>query len=307
MTTRGATWLPMASLTLAAFLWASAFIAMKVAVASMDPMLVVLGRMFVGSCLFGFVYTRLKKGVNYRPGDWKWLFLMALCEPVLYFAFEAYGLRYTSASQAGMITATLPVMVTLTAMFTLNERVGRRTWFGFFLSIAGVVWLTLAGESTEAAPNPLLGNALELMAMFCATGYMIILKRLSPRYSTWFLTAVQSVVGCVCFIPALFFPWTEYPQAFGWQDAALLLYLGSCVTILAYGSYNFGISRLSASKASAFVNLIPVFAVIMSYLLLDERLTNGQLLACAVVFAGLYFSQSRGKDKSEKKIIGAPT
>jgi len=192
-----------------------------------------------------------------------------------------------------MITATLPAMVAVAAVLMLKERVRGRTWAGFGLSVAGVVVISLAAEETGSAPAPLLGNLLELLAMGCATGYMISLKRLSARYSPWFLTAVQSFVGCILFFPTLFLPWTELPRHLDPAAALAVLYLGAIVTIAAYGFYNYGMSRIPASQASAFVNLIPVFTALMGYAFLDERLTPLQLGAAGLIFCGVFLSQGR--------------
>lgn len=65
------------------------------------------------------------------------------------------------------------------------------------------------------------------------------------------------------------------------------------MTLGAYGLYNFGVSRIPASQATAFVNLIPVFTVFLGWLILGERFTAVQYLASALVFLGIFMSQSR--------------
>ena len=72
-----------------------------------------------------------------------------------------------------------------------------------------------------------------------------------------------------------------------------ILYLGVFVTIGAYGLYNYGMSKIPASQASAFVNLIPVITLFMGWLFLGERLNVLQYAASAVVVAGVYLSQDR--------------
>lgn len=291
--------LPTVALLLAMLLWGSSFIAMKVAVGAFDPLLVILARMLVATLLFAFVARRFT-GADYRAGDWKWLLLMGLCEPGLYFLFEAYALQYTTASQAGMITALLPVMVAAAAALLLGERARRRIWAGFGLSVAGVVWLSAAAEVQEQAPAPLLGNFLEFLAMVCATGYMVLLKKLSVRYSPWLLTAVQALVGLLFYLPALpFIAWPDSLARISLIPLLAVLYLGSVVTIGAYGLYNFGMSRLPASQASAFVNCIPVIAVALGWALLDERLTPWQLAACVLVLGGVVLSQGRVESRPD--------
>ena len=76
-----------------------------------------------------------------------------------------------------------------------------------------------------------------------------------------------------------------------------MIYLGAVITLGAYGCYNFGVSKLPASQATAFINLIPVFTVILGWLVLVEKFNFMQYLAAATVFAGVVLSQDsvRGK------------
>jgi len=283
-------WFPIYCLILAMMLWASSFVAMKLAFQSYDPMVVIFGRMIVASVCFLFLIGRFKN-LTFHLKDVRYILLMALFEPCLYFIFEAKALQNTTASQAGMITAMLPLLVALGAFFILKETLNRKTIVGFFIAILGACWLSIDNVPTDQAPNPLWGNFLEFMAMVCATGYTIILKRLTPVYPPLFLTGIQAFVGTIFFLPLLFLPTTKFPIAFEITPVVAIVYLGTFITLGAYGLYNFGVSQIPASKASAFVNLIPVFTILLGWLILDETLLPSQYIACLFVFTGVFLSQ----------------
>jgi len=284
--------LPVFALLLAMILWASSFIALKIAFQSYDPMVVIFGRMLVATLCFIVVGRRLYRSLVYRAGDYKLLLFMAFCEPCLYFIFEAMAVTNTSAAQAGMMTAMLPILVMAAAVLILKEKVGWKAWTGGGLAVFGVCWLTLESTITVDAPHPVLGNFYEFLAMVCATGYIIVLKRLSSRYSPFFLTAVQAMVGCLFYFPLLFLPGTDLPSTFDTGPTLAVLYLGAVVTLGAYGLYNYAIKLVPASQATLYVNLIPVFTAIMSWMILDETYTLTQCAAAAVVMAGVYLGQS---------------
>ena len=286
------TWLPFFSLVTAMILWASSFIALKIAFQGYHPMIVIFGRMVVGSICFLVFYRQLRHTVIKRE-DVKYLLFMAVCEPCIYFIFEAKALELTSASQAGLITAMLPLMVALGATVFLKERISRQTAVGFLIAISGACWLSLSGEKSVSAPNPLLGNFLEFLAMVAATGYTLSLKHLSARYSALFLTAVQTWVGAFFFSLFLIHPDISLPRVWYPTPALAVLYLGSFVTLGAYLFYNYGVSKIPASQASAFVNLIPVFAVILGFIILGERFVPSQYVASLVVLVGVFISQRR--------------
>ncbi len=281
-------------LLLAMLLWASSFVALKIAFTGYHPMQVIFGRMLIASlCFLPFLPSFFR--IKWRKKDFRYLLLMALFEPCLYFIFEAKALVNTSASQAGMITAILPLLVAIAAWALLKERISRLTLFGFFTAIVGAVILSLAADATISSPAPLIGNLYELAAMICAAGYTICLKHLSGRYSPLFLTAVQAFIGSIFFAFFLLPPDIGLPEQWVSGPALAVIYLGTFITFGAYGLYNFGVSRIPASQAAAFVNLIPVFSVILGYIFLAERLNNLQWLAAAMVFSGVFLSRYGGR------------
>lgn len=290
--------IPTLALLLASMLWGSSFVALKYSFQELDPLLVIFGRLLVASiCFLPFVisFTRLPlRRHHILP-----ILGLALCEPCLYFIFEAAALQRTSASQAGMITSMLPLLVVLAAGVLLGERVSGKTLLGFFLAASGAVWLTLASRVSETAPNPLLGNFLEFMAMVCATGYIILMKRLCKELPPFFLTAVQAFLGTLFFLPVLFFPHVNGIMELSGKGLAVVVYLGVFVSVGAYWMYNFGISRIPASQASAFINLIPVFSIFLGFVLLGERLSLWQVVASVVVFLGVLISQDHGSKQQE--------
>jgi drug/metabolite transporter (DMT)-like permease len=286
--------LPFASLILAMLLWASSFVALKLAFRGYHPMQVIFGRMLIASLCFVVFIPSFRK-LNWRRRDIKYLLTMAVCEPCLYFIFEAKALELTSASQAGMITAMLPLLVAILAWATLKEQVSRQTLIGFGLAIIGACWLGLAGEANSNAPNPLLGNFCEFLAMVCAAGYTVSLKHLTNNYPPLFLTAFQAFVGSLFFFPFLLLPGVGFPAHWNTEPLLAIAYLGTFITFGAYGCYNYSVSRIPATQAAGFVNLIPVFSVFLGMLILGDTLSTTQWFACGLVFIGVWVSNRRKK------------
>ena len=284
--------LPALSLVAAMTLWASSFIALKLAFQFYHPMFVIFGRMLVASMVFLFFFRQFR-GIRLRRADFPFLLVMAVSEPCLYFLFEAKALENTTASQAGMITAMLPLMVAIGAHFFLREKISRRTVAGFVLAIIGAVLLSLAGDASAAAPRPLWGNFCEFLAMACATVYTLALKRLTASYSPFFLTAFQAFIGSLFFFPFLLFVPAGVPPALALLPTLAVLYLGVFVTLGAYGLYNFAVSRIPANQAASYVNLIPVLTLVLAWLILHENFTSLQYVAAGLVFLGVFLSQDR--------------
>lgn len=283
------------ALLLAMAIWGSSFIALKSAILVLNPLQVIFLRMLAGSCVFLLLMPWWRKSFVYHAGDWKWLLGMVAFEPCLYFVFEGLALQYTSASQAGLVTSMLPLMIAAGAWLFLKEKIHNAQWIGFSLAVSGVIWMSWHSDVSEQATNPLLGNFLEFMAMLTAVGYTLLVKKMTARYSPLFLTALQSFSGAIFFLPlALTQP---IPEILPLPVVLNILYLGVIVSLCGYGLYNFALSRLPATTTGAYINLIPVFALLLALLLLQEQMNLSQWLAVLVIFTGVGISQYSGKPR----------
>lgn len=286
----------------ATLFWSSSFVALKIALEGTPPMSVIFFRMVIASCIFIFFYKRFIK-LQFVKSDIKYILIMVFCEPCLYFIFEAKALELTSASQAGVITSTMPLITAIGAGIFLKEIITKRLLLGSVIAMAGAIWLSVSADIQEYAPNPVLGNFLEALAMICGAGYALSLKHLTKKFSALFLTAVQAFAGAVFFAPFALYEWLNVGLSVNIDSALAIFYLGAFVTIGGYGLFNYALSLLPASRVSSFINLIPAFAVLLAFLILGERLNFMQFIAAAVIFLGVFISQSGGlgKKRSTKK------
>ena len=179
---------PLAYLGVTVLLWGTSFAVTKSAYASFPPMTVIWLRMVI-AFLAALPFLRRLPRPDYRRGDWKYLTVATLFLPCLYFALEGYAIQFTSSGQAGVVAAVMPLIVGLAAWVFLRERPTWQRVAAILASMLGVAMLSLGGLQQAAAPNPGLGNLLELGAMVAAAGATITIKHLSTRYDAWLLTA----------------------------------------------------------------------------------------------------------------------
>jgi len=274
----------------AMLIWASSFIALKVAMQDIGPLTVIFGRMILASLCFVFFIRKFLK-IQFQKKDIKFIVLMAIFEPCLYFIFESYALLNTTAGQAGMITSMMPLITAVGAGILLKELISRQLIVGSMVAVMGAIWLSLDAVSSQTAPNPMFGNFLEFLAMVCGAGYTIAIRHLSNSFSALFLTAAQSFIGAIFFLPFAIYEFNT--MAFNPTSDALLsiLYLGVVVTLGGYGLFNYAVSRTHASTAASYVNLIPVFTVILAYVFLNETLSTTQIYASFLILFGVFITQ----------------
>jgi drug/metabolite transporter (DMT)-like permease len=284
--------LPTLSIIGAVLLWGSSFAAMRIVLKDLHPFAVMFCRLF--SALIFIIPISIKLfPKSYQKNDWKILLPMVLFQPCLYFLFESNALTFTTSSQAGIISACLPLMVAVAAWFFLSESINSKTIIGLILSICGVILLTIFQSRQVDAPRPVLGNILEVGAMLSACANLILIKKLSSNYGTWSLTGMQIIAGTIFFLPGIKYIINADPSIWTMQLVLLLLYLGICVSFLAFGLYNWGISKIKVSRASIFINLIPVTAVILGWLILGETLNSKQMIATIIVISGVFLSNQK--------------
>ena len=286
---------PLAAVVLAVCLWGGSFAVSKVAVGALGPWSVMWARLAVSLvCIIPFARLIRPRPGAYKKGDWKLLSALVICQPCIYYLLETNALRFTTSSQAGVICALIPLFTCVAARIVFKDRISKTAWAGLVLSICGVAWLTLAGEPDRNASSPWLGNTLEFCATFLAMAYMLLVQKLSPRYSSWTLTGLQVLAGWIFFLPGA--PKVIAGVAhWSWLLAFSVFFLGAGAFLGAFLLYNWGVSRISAAKASPFVNLVPVVAVVLGWVMLDETLTPAQMAAAALVIGGVVLSQLRRK------------
>jgi len=127
--------------------------------------------------------------------------------------------------------------------------------------------------------------------MVCAAANMILIRILGRRYDAWTLTVMQVVTGCLFFSPGIAHLMDVPANTFDLQLVLILVFLGAGVTLGAFSLYNWAITRMPASTASAHINLIPVVAVGCGFAFLGETMNPLQIAAACVVLFSVLMTQ----------------
>lgn len=284
----------------AVILWGSTFAVFKAGITSLPSFDIIALRHIIATVCLGLLLLIFPKTRPRSPSLRGLLLvaLMAFFEPVLYFIFEGMALRHTSAGQAGMITALLPVTTVIAARIFLKEDLTVIRSIGILATAGGVVLLTLSGESSLGAPRPILGNLLEVAAMVSATFYTILSRRMSRDFSPLFLSFVMSLLGSIAFVPGMLIRHSGLPpmNSKTLMGYGIALYLGVAASFLGYLLYNYALKHLKAGETAVFINFMPPVALIISQLSgLESPLNYWQWMSCAVILLGALLAQREKK------------
>ncbi len=286
------------SISIAVLLYGTTLTATKICLEYYSTPHLMAMRMFVSTILFlPFIFT-LYKNIKIDKKDIKLFLLMMLCEPCLYFIFETNALKYTTSGQAGIVSSLEPVILVIAARIILKEKFVRIVYLGLFVSIIGSILLSLASDESELAPNPLLGNFLELIAIILTDTCVITTKYLMDRYPPFFLAGISIIGGLIFFGLYNIIDGGNFSIVVN-SSIFVVIYLGM-LTVVAYALYNFAICTLPASKFSPFLFLLPIAAVFFGWFFLGETINLKQAFACLLVFAGIYICRINNKAKQQK-------
>lgn len=198
------------------------------------------------------------------------------------------GINQTSAGNTALIMSAIPMWIAILSFFFLRERLPGVAWAGLVSAMIGTLVVTLSRIGPAYEGITLIGNLLVSAAAFSWAAGSVwsrpIMRSISPM--------ALAFCGVAIALPGhLLVAWNslhELPQvlADGWLLAALL-YSGIFSTGLAYAMWNHGINVLGPSHAAVFQNLVPVFALISSWLLIGEQPFLLQLIGGGLILAGL--------------------
>jgi drug/metabolite transporter (DMT)-like permease len=185
-----------------------------------------------------------------------------------------------------------PLMTVLLAVPILGERLGARVALGLGTGIAGLVLVVDPGGGVDS--DRLLGDLLFLGGAFVWGVYSVIGKRATERFGAVGATLYATAVGTVLLVPFSFLEGGWDDLAGAPADALISIgYLALFGTVLGFVFFYEGVRRIGPSSATSFTLLVPVFGVLSSVLILDERLGIATVVGGLVVLSGLWLVQRR--------------
>ncbi len=280
---------------IAMIFWGMSFVWSTQVYRSLNPTTTIFLRLLVATIFFTAILFAFRLNEKVKKEHLRLFALAAMFEPFLYFIFEGYGLKDTSPVIGSGIIAMIPLVTPIAARIFLKERLRPMNVVGFIVSFVGVI-VMLLNKNLEFTASP-KGILFLFGAVIVAVGYSIALIKLTKLYKPLTITWMQNIIGMIYFIPLVFVMERFQPSNFANVGTYIipLVCLGVFCSAVAYALWAFCFSRLGASKANVYSNLIPVFTAIFSYLLAIEEMTVNKIIGILVVVVGLVLSQMKTK------------
>lgn len=279
-----------AALLLANLVYATSYVAARVALAVVPPATLVLLRLVLASLILVPLARAAGPAPGLAPGERGRLVVMGVVGTAAAFAFGHWGLLHSTATNAALLIVVEPLALLLFSPALLGERLTSRERAGAGCALAGAVLVVVDGIPgvTEHLVPHWRGDVLLALSGVAYATYTLVGRPLLVRHRALPLTGRSIVWGVPAMLPLVALEWREGLRAALTPTAlAAVLYLAVVVTALGYLAWNWALERVTAARAAIFVNLQPVAGAVLGVAVLGEPLGPFTVLGAALVTLGL--------------------
>ncbi|HVE98338.1 MAG TPA: DMT family transporter [Mycobacteriales bacterium] len=289
-------------------IWGTSFLFIKVALEGLAPLQVALGRSVAGAAALWLIVALRRMPVPRAARTWGHIAVLAVVGVIVPFLGFAWAGERVSSGVSGVYNATTPLMTMLIALAVLSEeRATRERVAGLLLGFVGVV-VVLGPWRGADDDNQVSG---QLAALAASASYGVALNYARRFLST---TGISPVVLSSCQLSIGVVVLALAAPLAGWQPVTLtsrvvgaMLALGVLGTGVAFVIYHGLIRDVGATTASMVTFLIPVVAVALGVVVLDEPLGWNLFVGGAVVIFGVALAEGRLRRRRRVPVPSAAT
>lgn len=276
----------------ATVIWGFSFMATRVALEYTSAH-ILLSMRFTASFLVMFILAVIGIGRVDLKGKPLGLFLlMGLCEPVIYFIAETYGIKYTTSSFSGLMISLIPIATALLSVVIIHEHLSAKRFFWITWSVAGVALISVT-QTSEGIVS-VKGILYLLVAIIAASFFSILSRYISGSFSSFERTYIMMLMGCVAFTAQAVI--AERSQFFSGVVSAVqdkyvilpVLFLSVISSVIAFFCTNYAMTYLDVNRVVAFTNITPVVSVLAGVLILGEAFSAIIAVGIILIISGVY-------------------
>jgi len=280
-------------LILVSFVWAGSFIVVDIITKEMDPIDLGFLRFLVATPLIILIAVVRKKPLMLPKKELPWLVVLGLTGVTFLYLFQFLGIHFTNAPTASVLINTNVIFIVILSGLFLHETLTRKRIAGIVLSFIGVFVIMFSDILKQELTFDnlfFIGGILMLLSAFCWALYSFVGKRLLKTYDEFVITTYAFGFGTLFYIPFVIFHLSSVLQQTSLNGWLAVLYLALTCSLFGYLGWYYALKHIDASKAAVFLNLIPLFTILMSFFL-GTSLTWFFLLGAALILYGVYLAQ----------------
>lgn len=275
-----------------ALIWGTTFVSSKVLLRDFSPVELLFYRFLLG---YAALWVMRPKVLKVQKKQEIMFAGAGLCGVCLYYLFENLALTYTQASNVSVIVSTAPLFVTILAHFFLKEeKLQKYFMLGFVCAIVGIGLISFGGG--EAVEMHLIGDMLCIAGSFVWGAYSIFIKKIG-NYGYHVIETTRRIFfyGILCMIPIVMVSDCRLgiERFQNPVNLANFVYLGVGACAVCFVTWNYAVEVLGAIRSSAYIYAIPVITIVMSVIILDEKITMMMAVGTVLTVLGLVVSEKK--------------
>jgi drug/metabolite transporter (DMT)-like permease len=279
-------------------IWGGTFIAGRLVSAQLPPSIGAFSRYVIAViCLLGFwlVMQRSKVGSSTEQlfsmtrAEWAMTIALGATGILIYNLFFFAALAQMPASRTSIFVALNPTFTIVFSVLLFKERLSALRWVGVVFALMGVWIVVTRGDLSKVVESFGKGELLMMVAVFSWAFYTLIgrhaLKTLSPIKATLW----ASIWGTLMLGVFTVGDWSKVsPAYFTPTVIASSVFLGALGTAVAFVWYYQGVKLLGSSRTVIFNTLVPIFGVLLGWLILNEPMSASLLIGGSIAVTGIY-------------------
>lgn len=298
--------LPLSSGIITSIIFGLSFLFSKRALAVASPFELLSFRFLTAFLIMTALLLFKAIHIEYRGKNIKGLILLSIMQPIVYFIFETYGIKFSSSSQAGLMIALIPICVTVMSAYFLKEKPSILQIIFIALSVGGVIFIVIIGNS-DSSSGSLYGILLLLGAVLSASIFNILSRKLSREFTPMELTYSMMGLGTLFFNAVsigshiISKDLNLYFEPLGSESFLISIgYLGILSSIIAFFLINYTLSKIEASKSAVLANISTIVSIIGGVVFLKESFQYYHVIGSLAIIAGVWGTNYFGIQKEAK-------
>ncbi|MEX1254522.1 MAG: DMT family transporter [Dehalococcoidia bacterium] len=290
----------LAVLVTLSLIWGSAFALVKVVLEDVPPMTLVAGRMtFAASFLTLALIATGRATLLGERRSWFAFVALGLGNNVWPFVLLTLGQQHVESSLAAILVAGMPLTTSLLAHFWIRERLTPDRALGVLVGFAGV-FLLIGGDLRDVTESSGLAQLAIVAGMVGYSFGTVFARRYLGDSDAGVWAAGQTLVGAAVMIPVALAVDQPFDLSISAKTAIAWVSLGVVASGVAYLLFFPLIRRVTATQASMVGYLIPVWALLIGVLILDEHLESTAFAGLGLIIAGVWIVNGGGHWLAER-------
>lgn len=225
------------------------------------------------------------------------MFFSGIFGVTVYFLFENYSVKYTSASNVSILLSSIPVFTLIAQRVVFKEKITFLKTAGATFSAIGIIIIIASKDKINLFSTGTLGDLMALGAALSWVAYNVITSKFKGNYKSITITVYQSIWGCIFLMPGIFLNSLKMPSNLALANIGFQAIFCTCI---GYVIYVYCLEKLGATVITTYINLQSIVTIIAASILINERISLWQIIGSVIIILGVFLVSYGSKINMEK-------